>query len=115
MSREFAKLFYDSVEWESCRKAYMSSVGGLCERCLAKGLITPAKIVHHKQHLTPSNINDPNITTGFSNLEALCWDCHAEEHGTVEKLKQSAARRNNRRWRVDVYGNVSARVPPQKI
>lgn len=63
----------------------MKSVGGLCERCLAKGLIVPAEIVHHKIYLTPLNINDPSITTNFDNLEALCRKCHGEEHGNVKR------------------------------
>lgn len=63
----------------------MKSVGGLCERCKAKGLIVPAEIVHHKIHLTAININDPSITTNFDNLEALCRKCHGEEHGNVKR------------------------------
>jgi 5-methylcytosine-specific restriction endonuclease McrA len=58
----------------------MRSVGGLCERCLKKGLIVPGEIVHHKVYISPDNINDPAITLNPDNLELLCRDCHAEEH-----------------------------------
>jgi len=39
-----------------------------------------ARIVHHRQHITPQNIHDPSITLGWANLEALCIDCHNAEH-----------------------------------
>lgn len=80
MARSIANEFYRSTEWEKTRKAFMLYKNGLCERCLAKGHYEPARIVHHKIHLTPSNLHDPNIAFGFDNLEALCQDCHNKEH-----------------------------------
>lgn len=53
----------------------MSSKNGICERCGA-----PARIVHHREYITPENINDPDITLNWDNLEALCQDCHNKEH-----------------------------------
>lgn len=35
--------FYSTWAWRNCRALYIKSVGGLCERCLAKGLINPAE------------------------------------------------------------------------
>lgn len=58
----------------------MSYCGGLCERCKAKGIITPAYAVHHKIYLDGINVNDPSISLNFDNLEALCFRCHNEEH-----------------------------------
>jgi hypothetical protein len=55
-------------------------VGGLCERCLAQGIYRPGVIVHHKCYIGPDNINDPNVTLNFSNLELLCREHHAAEH-----------------------------------
>ena len=78
--REFAKGFYTGDMWKETRKAYASSVGWLCEECLAKGLYTPGKVVHHIIPLTPKNISDPNITLGWSNLRLVCQDCHARIH-----------------------------------
>lgn len=57
-----------------------SAYCGLCERCLAKGLYTPGKVVHHKIHLTPENISDPRVALGWENLQLLCQDCHAAVH-----------------------------------
>lgn len=78
--QDFAAAFYKSKRWQHTRAAYLKSVGGLCERCLKKGLYRPAVIVHHKTYITPETINNPEISLSWSNLEALCRDCHAAEH-----------------------------------
>ena len=78
--RDFAKGFYLSSAWEAARSAYRKQAGGLCEVCAAKGLIVPGEIVHHKIHLTPGNITNPDITLSFENLQLVCRDCHAEIH-----------------------------------
>lgn len=75
MAQDYAVSFYKSTEWEKCRDAFMESKNYICERC--GGL---AKICHHKTYITPQNINDPNITLSWDNLEALCQDCHTREH-----------------------------------
>ena len=78
--QEFAERFYKSRRWRDTRRAYLASVGGLCERCLKKGLYHPAVIVHHKTYLTPDNIDDPKVSLAFDNLEAVCRECHEQEH-----------------------------------
>lgn len=98
--REFAADFYSSQAWKDCRKAYAKSVGGLCEVCLSKGLYNAGEIVHHKVHLTPANIGDPNVTLSFNNLQLVCRDCHAAIHG------DKAA---SRRFTVDAAGRVTPR------
>lgn len=80
MAKDFAKAFYKSKAWQNCRASYIKSVAGLCEDCLARGLYTPGKVVHHKRHITPANIDDPSITLDWSNLKLVCQDCHAKEH-----------------------------------
>lgn len=80
MARAFSVDFYRSDAWESCRASYLAKVGGLCEECLKQGIYTPAVIVHHKVVLTPENITNPEITLAFSNLEAVCRDCHGKVH-----------------------------------
>lgn len=93
--QEWAKEFYLSAAWRACRASYISSVGGLCERCLKRGLYVPGEIVHHKRHLTPENISDPTVTLSPDNLELVCRDCHAEEHARTQK-----------RYRFDEFGRV---------
>ena len=88
--------FYKTEAWKSCRDAYAKSVGGLCEYCYAKGRIVPGEIVHHKVHLNPQNINDPNISLDWGNLVLLCRDCHGAVH--TKKIK---------RYKVDALGRVT--------
>lgn len=95
MARDFAKSFYSSRTWTDCRNAYAKSVGGLCERCLARGLYRPGVIVHHKCYISPDNINDPTVTLNFDNLELLCRDCHAAEHDN-----------HQRRYKLDDLGRI---------
>ena len=45
----------------------------------------PGTQVHHKIRLTPFNINNPEITLSYKNLELLCDDCHEKEHGKHEQ------------------------------
>ena len=86
--KEYARAFYKSRAWQRCRDSYIKSVGGLCERCLADGLIVPGYIVHHKCYLTPENIKDPSITLNWDNLEYLCQAHHNEEHFKEEYKKR---------------------------
>ena len=96
--KEYARTFYKSAAWLHTSAAYKKSVGGLCERCSARGLIAPGVIVHHKKYLTPENISDPSIALDWSNLECLCQTCHNQEHhgGGIT------------RFEVDELGRVSA-------
>lgn len=93
--KPWAKAFYLSPQWRACRDGYVKSVGGLCERCYRKGLISPAEIVHHKVYITQQNINDQKITLNWDNLEALCRKCHEAEH-----------RKGKKRYKVDSFGRV---------
>ena len=95
MASEQAHQFYTSTEWLRCRDAYLKSVGGLCERCRARGLIVPAVIVHHKHELTADNLTDPAITLSPDNLMAVCRECHNTIHNP-----------SRRRYKVDAAGNV---------
>ena len=49
---------------------------------LPNGKESVREIVHHKEHLTPENINTPEIALGEDNLELLCRDCHALAHAS---------------------------------
>lgn len=73
--REFARSFYLSKAWRNTREYIFARDMGLCVRCGK-----PGEIVHHKIHLTPENINNPDIALSADNLELLCRDCHALEH-----------------------------------
>ena len=97
---EEQKRFYKSKTWQQCRAAYISSVGGLCERCLARGFVVPGYIVHHKEYIDVNNITDPNVLLSFDNLELLCQKCHNQEHFEEHK-----------RYAINADGSVSL-IPP---
>ena len=67
--------FYHSSLWKRCKKSYMKSQNYICERCGSS-----ASICHHKKYITIDNVNDPEITLNWDNLEALCRNCHNKEH-----------------------------------
>lgn len=100
--KEYAKQFYKSKAWQACREGYMRSVGGLCERCYARGILTPGVIVHHKTYITPENIGDPTVTLNWDNLECVCRQCHEDEH------KSGTHNRKSKRYMVDDFGHVVA-------
>lgn len=91
--KEYAKSFYKGKRWKKVRRAYLKSVHGICERC---GM--PATMVHHRDYITPDNINDISVILNFENLEALCSDCHNKEH---HKHK------TQRRYTYDANGNIT--------
>lgn len=68
--------FYHTKEWKRTRAAFLACRNYVCEICGK-----PASIAHHKVHLTDGNVSDPTVSLSFDNLQALCTDCHAREHG----------------------------------
>lgn len=72
--------FYKSKQWRECRKAYLKTVSGLCEECKKRGILKSADIVHHKIVLDDEKARNPEIALNFSNLEAVCIDCHNKLH-----------------------------------
>jgi len=81
-----AKKFYNSAAWRKCREYVLKRDNYLCQRCLRKGIIQAADVVHHKEHLedNPEKALDPE------NLESLCNACHNEEH--PEKGQKAASK-----------------------
>lgn len=91
--KPWAKSFYLSSAWKKCRRSYIQSVFGMCERCNR-----PGKIVHHKVYLTQMNINDPSVSLNHEHLELLCQDCHNDEHHGSESISDGL--------RFDEHGDV---------
>lgn len=79
----FAHAFYHSRSWQDVRAFVLDRSHGLCERCLEKGEIVPADVVHHVVPLSETNMNDPSISLNPDKLMALCDECHAEVHGML--------------------------------
>ena len=85
MAKGFSYRFYHSTDWEQAREQALQRDGYLCQHCLARGMETPAVMVHHIVELTPANISDPNISTNLGNLVSLCDLCHKKVHGWVRQ------------------------------
>ena len=95
--------FYTGRTWRACRAKFAESKGGLCERCLAKGIINAGSKerpleCHHKIPLTAQNVHDPAVALNWDNLELLCKSCHDDQ-----KRKESG-----KRWIVGADGTVLA-------
>jgi len=71
MAKAFSAAFYKSKPWRAAREQCLHDSMYTCADCGGR-----ATEVHHKNPLTPENINDPVIALGLDNLEALCWGCH---------------------------------------
>lgn len=87
MAREFAKKFYRSKAWIRCREAVMNRDHMLCVMCGGAG-----QEVHHKKHITPNNINDPDVTLNMDNLITLCRDCHHKVHERNQYSKHGSVK-----------------------
>lgn len=76
MAKEWAKAFYNSKSWKATRDSVLDTANYICSICKDR----PAEIVHHIIWLTPTNINNVNITLSKSNLVAVCRECHSLIH-----------------------------------
>jgi len=115
MAKPFARKFYSSKAWQSCRNEYAKRRHYLCEDCLRRGIYRPGTIVHHKIELDPINIENPEIALSFDNLELLCRDCHASKHDmqggrwAIVNKKKREARAASQRYTIGENGKISAR------
>ena len=115
MAKPFARQFYSSKTWQDCRNAYAKKAHHLCENCLRQGIYKPGEIVHHRIEITPLNINSPEITLSFNNLEMLCRECHRQQHehngiGWQKYNEQKQEKKKQeRRFDVDENGKVQAK------
>ena len=83
MAQEFSKNIYNSKRWRKNAKAFAESKHWICEQCgRSIGGSSGRYIVHHREHLTQSNVTDDYIVYGWDNLQLLCLDCHNSVHGT---------------------------------
>lgn len=78
------KAFYNSSAWQHIREEVLEEQHHECQRCKAKGLYTEAVTVHHIKYLR----RQPELALTKSNLEAICEQCHFEEHHKWEHKAQ---------------------------
>ena len=72
----WTKRFYKSKAWIKCREAVLARDNYLCQRCLKKGILKSADVVHHIEHLQ----DNPGRAFDESNLESVCAACHNRLH-----------------------------------
>lgn len=110
----FAKPFYKSRAWQKVRKVVMDRSHGLCERCMERGELKPADVVHHTTPLTPENMDDPQVSLNPDRLMALCHDCHTEVHQELGIGAMNGAKKEEPRVGFDSEGNV-VRLPGKEL
>lgn len=88
MAKPFARRFYSSKAWQTCRNEYAKQAHYLCEDCLAKGIYKPGEIVHHIIEIDPVTIDQPEVALNFDNLRLVCRECHAQHHKIKNKNKR---------------------------
>jgi len=110
MAKDYARPFYNSHAWESCRRSYIAERiqidGGLCEACHQR----IGFIVHHKTMITESNINDANVTLNHSNLQFVCKQCHDRFDDHFVRKSKGA----NIRYMFDDFGQPYIPVSQEK-
>ena len=90
--------FYQSKTWKLVRKNIWLKQACLCAECKRPVYVDgisdyiPKKkrlkgIVHHKEFLTESNINDVFVSLNEDNLVGLCINCHNKKHFKTGCLK----------------------------
>jgi 5-methylcytosine-specific restriction protein A len=65
------RCWYWSEQWDAIRRAQLNRQP-LCEECLRRGEITPAKVV---DHITPHR-GSWELFVDPDNLQSLCKSCH---------------------------------------
>lgn len=84
------KAFYNSVVWQHTRQEVLEEQHHECQRCKIKGLYSEAVTVHHIKYIR----KHPELAITKSNLEAICEECHFEEHHKIKVKPQL----NEERW-----------------
>lgn len=95
MKPEQVAAFYKTNAWQKCRAAVLARDLGICQECLASGVLTLADTVHHIIHLR----DDPTKAFDMTNLVSVCASCHNKLH--PEKSKKNRNKKNK---------NISKRI-----
>ena len=100
------KPFYKSKAWQNVRGKVWDRAHGLCERCMEKGEVKPAEVVHHRIPLNEVNVDDPDIALNPDRLVALCHECHTEVHQLLGIGAMNGVKEEEPRVGFDSEGNV---------
>jgi 5-methylcytosine-specific restriction protein A len=67
--------FYNRARWRTLRAEFLKR-SPVCVDCLERNEVTPATIPHHVQE----RLARPDLAYSWSNLVALCNQCHTSRH-----------------------------------
>lgn len=83
--RKERQKVYQSQRWQRLRLYYLSE-HPLCEDCLERGVIKDAVDVHHIESFVGKEQATPLYAFNYSNLRALCKECHQHTHNYKKHL-----------------------------
>lgn len=76
------QAIYNTKKWNKLRLVKLMQ-NPLCEKCLQKGIISPAVDVHHiDSFMNYEGEKWKEEAFNFNNLESLCKECHQREHNS---------------------------------
>lgn len=76
--------FYNSRRWHELRNQKWCDCDGICELCKKNGIIKEAREIHHIEPIETSW----EKRYEYSNLLALCSDCHNLQHSRISPLQK---------------------------
>lgn len=82
--------FYLLRAWRELREAALARDNWLCQRCLGRGRLTTADLVHH---ILPRETH-PELELVLDNLMSLCIGCHNYIHD--REIEQEPVKRKAR-------------------
>lgn len=81
--RKLRQQAYQNTTWRKLRDTFMKE-HPICERCLAKGKITPATDVHHIKSPFRNGEVNYSLLLDDKNLMSLCRECHGDIHASQQ-------------------------------
>lgn len=79
---------YKTKKWVTLRE-YKLRLNPLCEHCEKRGVVEPAKMVDHIVE-----ISDGGEIYDLSNLQSLCYSCHAIKTAQEARRRKKKAKSN---------------------
>lgn len=103
--REDKQRIYNSPEWKRLRALKLQEEP-LCERCLERGFVESARVVHHIEPIETARSYEQMrrlaICCGTQGLQSLCFQCHSDIHkemaSRTKEGHQRAAQTALDRW-----------------
>jgi len=71
---------YNNRRWRKIRALKFAN-DPLCEVCILEGRVTTTEVIHH---IIPIDI-DPKLAYEYSNLMAICHECHGKIHQSLHQ------------------------------